>query len=63
MKDTVAKRLSVESETFGTLEDLQRFIALQANEIQITAPRPTKVCSPENDLDTLFRELVEDHAT
>jgi hypothetical protein len=58
MKDAVANRIGVESEDFRTLEDLQRFIALQANEIQITPPRPMKVFSPEDDLEKLFRELV-----
>jgi hypothetical protein len=47
MKDAVANRLAVESEAFNTLEDLQRFIALQANEIQLTLPRPMKVFEPE----------------
>lgn len=58
LKDSVARRLEVESESFKTLEDLQRFIALQANEIQVTAPRPVKVSAPEADLAKLFEELV-----
>lgn len=58
MKETVEGRLEVEAGNFTTLEDLERFIATRANEIQITPPRPMKVFEPETDLDQLFEELV-----
>jgi hypothetical protein len=52
------ERLATESRNLNTLEDLQRFIALRANELQISAPRPMRVEDPERDLDTLFWQLV-----
>ncbi len=58
LKNSIVRRLEVENETFRTLTDLERFIALQANEIQITLPRPLKVTEPERDLEKLFSELV-----
>lgn len=57
-KAAVAERLEVESERFRTLEDLERFVATRANEIQLTPPRPMKVFNPAQDLELLFEELV-----
>ena len=51
-------RLEVEHQNIQNLEDLQRFIELRANQIQITEPRPMRVRIPEEDLDQLFQELV-----
>lgn len=52
------ERLEVEHRNIQTVEDLQRFIQLRANQIQITEPRPMRVRVPEEDLDQLFQELV-----
>lgn len=54
----IEERLEVEHPNIQTLDDLQRFIRLQANQIQITAPRPMRVGVPEEELDRLFQELV-----
>lgn len=58
LKDSLVRRLEVEGGGFRSIEDLQRYIALQANEWQITAPRPVKVFEPTDDLERLFQELV-----
>jgi hypothetical protein len=52
------ERLAAENGSISTLEDLQRFIFLRANELQITPPRPMRVEDPRKDLETLFQELV-----
>ncbi|MCX7424655.1 MAG: DUF3037 domain-containing protein [Planctomycetia bacterium] len=54
----IEERLEVEHPNIQTLDDLQRFIQLLANQIQITAPRPMRVRVPEEDLDRLFQDLV-----
>ena len=54
----IEERLEVEQENVHTVEDLQHFIQLRANQIQITAPRPMRVENPSQDLDQLFRDLV-----
>lgn len=43
------------------LPDLERFIATRANDIQLTPARSMKTADPEHDLDSLFRELVDDN--
>jgi hypothetical protein len=53
------ERVEAENGEIITLSDLERFIALRANEIQITAPRPMRVEDPKKDLENLFDELVE----
>jgi len=58
LKDSLVRRLEVEGDNFKTLADLDRFIALQANELQVTAPRPMKVSDPQDDLARLFEDLV-----
>ena len=47
-----------ESTHIHDLADLNKFIALRANQLQITPPRPMKVSNPDVDLDTIFDELV-----
>lgn len=54
----VEEQLQVEHGNIKTLEDLKQFIALRANRIQMTAPRPMQVGDPEKDLEELFKELV-----
>ena len=40
------------------LDDLKHFIALRANLLQITPPRPMSVENPEQDLDVLFSDMI-----
>ena len=54
----IEERLEVEHPNIQSLDDLQQFIQLRANQIQITAPRPMRVRNPEEDLDQLFQDLV-----
>jgi hypothetical protein len=55
------ERLEVERENIQSLEDLERFIATRANELQITPPRSMRVENPETQIDELFNELVGGH--
>lgn len=57
-KKGLEERLQNESTAIKTLEDLKRFIALQANTLMITSPRPIKVTEPRNDLDKLVAEIL-----
>jgi hypothetical protein len=57
-KKGLEERLFKESSDIRTFEDLQRFIALQANTLQITPPRPMKVFDPRKDLDKLAVEFL-----
>jgi hypothetical protein len=59
MKASLQKRLRVEADRFGTLADLEHFVATRANEIILTPPRPVAVADPRADLASLFRDLVE----
>ena len=52
------ERLEVERPNIQNLDDLQRFIELRANQIQITTPRPMRVRNPDEDLAQLFQDLV-----
>lgn len=54
----IEERLEMEHPNIKSLGDLQQFIQLRANQIQITAPRPMRVRVPEDDLDQLFQDLV-----
>jgi hypothetical protein len=58
IKKGLEDRLQVEHTDIQTLDDLENFIALRANLLQITPPRPMKVVDPEKDLQKLFEELV-----
>jgi hypothetical protein len=62
LKRGIEDRLSKENSEIRTLDDLQRFIALRANVIQLTTPRPMKVFDPEKDLAQLAREFLGDIA-
>jgi hypothetical protein len=57
-KKGLEDRLEIEGNEIQSLADLDRFISLRANLLQITPPRPMKVTDPATDLDALFRELV-----
>lgn len=56
----VKERLDAQISERCRLTDLQEFIALLANQIQMTPARPMRVSSrPEEELLALFRDLVE----
>lgn len=53
----LVERLELERSNIHTLADLEHFIALRANAIQISPPRSMKVTDPEQDLQRLFAEM------
>jgi hypothetical protein len=57
-KLAIEERLEVEQPGIQSLEDLEQFIALRANRLQITAPRSVAVEDPEENLKALFEEIV-----
>jgi hypothetical protein len=59
LKVAFEDRVAAEGRNIRTLEDLQQFIGLLANQLQLTAPRPMRVEEPQQDLVRLFHELVE----
>ena len=61
-KRGLEERLEKESQTIASLDDLQQFIAMRANVLQITRPNPTKVQNPESDLRKLFEEIIGEPA-
>ena len=58
MKQALANRLEIERHLFNTPEDLQRFAEQQANDLLVTRPRFVKVTDPDQELASLFDELV-----
>src|SRR5262249_2171028 len=54
----ICERIELVGSEITSLSDLERFIASQANVLQITPPRPMRVVDPDHDLEELFRELV-----
>lgn len=61
-KKSIRERLKIDKESFCDLDDLNKYIGEMANEIKITAPRSIKVYNPEEELRSLFKELVGDRA-
>lgn len=57
-KRAIVARLMTSRAELRSVEDLNRFIATRANELQVTPLRSVKVQYPEADLDALFKELV-----
>ena len=57
-KKAIEERLSVEQPEIQTLADFETFIALRANQFQITPPRPMQIGNPDEDLRRLFDEVV-----
>jgi hypothetical protein len=57
-KEGFVRRLKIEMEWMKSVEDLQRFIDLRANELRVTAPRSIKVFDPSRQLNDIFDELV-----
>lgn len=60
MKNALLERLRVEKAEFRTLEDLQRFVDTRANKVILTPPKAVRVTVPEDDLDRLFTQMVEE---
>ena len=60
IKKGLQDRLYKEHKGIRTVDDLQQFIATRANSLQITAPLPMKVLDPEQDLQELFCQIVEE---
>jgi hypothetical protein len=58
LKRGIVERLANEEGRIKTVEDLKRFIALRANQVQITPPRSIRVEDPERDLAALFEEVI-----
>ena len=58
LQQGIEDRLLIEGLAILTPNDLADFGGSLANEIRITTPRPTTIESPEETLETLFRELV-----
>ncbi len=59
MKNALVQRIEVEKANFGLLTDLQVFVETRANRVILTNPKSVKVFNPEEDLQALFQELVE----
>jgi hypothetical protein len=57
-KAAIQERVEVEQPAIQKLEDLEKFIGLRANRIQITPPRTMRVYEPKKDLEKLFKEIV-----
>jgi hypothetical protein len=57
-KRAIERRLEVDRDAFQNLDDLQRFVATRGNALKLTDPRPVKVFDPQQDLGSLFNELV-----
>ncbi len=57
-KKGIEERIELEQPEIQTLEDLETFIALRANQIQITPPRSMRISDPEEDLKRLFNEVI-----
>ena len=58
MKESMAARIDTTS--FGSVEELKTFAASRANEILVTQPRSLTFTSFDEELDSLFRDLVGD---
>jgi hypothetical protein len=59
LKAAFEDRVAAEAGKIRTLDDLQQFIGLMANQLQLTAPRSMRVEEPAEDLRRLFKQLVE----
>jgi len=62
IKRGIETRLQKEAPEIKELDDLRRFIALRANQMQITDPKPMKVLDPENDLRELYDTVIGEPA-
>lgn len=57
LKRSLEDRLANEVPNIATVDNLRDFIALRANLLQISPPRPIKVFDPQQDLNSLFEEF------
>lgn len=60
MKNALLERLDVERNEFRTLADLERFVLTRANKVILTPPRAVRVTSPQDDLNRLYSQLVDE---
>lgn len=60
MKNALLERLNVERSEFRTLEDLQRFVLTRANKVILTPPKAVRVTVPQEDLNRLYAQMVEE---
>jgi hypothetical protein len=58
-KQALAARLTAPAYRPRTLEEFQHVIDTRANDLLLTPPRPLKVRQPADELNDLFRQLVE----
>lgn len=59
-KSGVRDRVEIEKPNLRTLAALENFISAYAGRFPLTKPRPMRVGDPQQDLDRLYAELVED---
>jgi hypothetical protein len=59
-KHAIQERVEVERSSIQTVANLEEFISLRANQLQITPPRSMCVHDPEEDLKALFHDIVGD---
>lgn len=57
-KKGIEDRLKKEHTGIRTIDDLHQFIAMRANSIQVSDPRPMRVVDPEHELTELFNKMV-----
>lgn len=58
LKKGLEQRLTKESGEIKNVDDLRQFIAMRANQLQITPPNPMKVHDPEKDLRELYEQIL-----
>ncbi|MCC5876103.1 MAG: DUF3037 domain-containing protein [Candidatus Sumerlaeia bacterium] len=58
MLDALEERTKVMDPDLRTLEDLEKFVALRANEVILTPPRTTKITNPEKDFQRLLNRAL-----
>jgi len=59
LKAAFEDRVAAEGGNIRTVDELQRFIDLRANQFRLTPPRSMRVEEPERDLRRLFEELAD----
>lgn len=59
LKAAFEDRVAAEAETIRTLDQLQEFIDLRANQFRLTKPRSIRIEDPQQQLRQLFEELAD----
>ena len=59
VKESLEERIEVMKASLVSIEDFNRFIETRANRLLLTTPRAVKVKDPDQDLNSLFLELVD----